>query len=101
VKLEIRLFAGLQCNNPALPCLGKQEFFVNAPDGITVKGLHELLQLGDRPLVTVVNGAVEKKDFVISDNDRVGIFPPIAGGQHPALHMHLRLSSASAIFRLD
>jgi molybdopterin converting factor small subunit len=28
----------------------------------------------------VVNGVVEKKDFTISDRDRVGIFPPIAGG---------------------
>jgi sulfur carrier protein ThiS len=80
VKLEIRLFAGLTCNNETLPCFGKQEFFLDAPDGITVKGLHEFLKLGERPLVTVVNGVVEKKDFIIVDQDRVGIFPPIAGG---------------------
>jgi sulfur carrier protein ThiS len=80
VKLEIRLFAGLKCNNKDLPCFGKQEFYVEAPDSITVKGLHEFLRLGDRPLVTVVNGIVEKKDFTISNLDRVGIFPPIAGG---------------------
>ncbi len=80
MKLEVRLFAGLTCKNEDLPCFGQQEFFVDAPAGITVKGLHELLKLGDRPLVTVVNGAVEKKDFTIADNDRVGIFPPIAGG---------------------
>lgn len=48
--------------------------------GFPVKGLHEFLKLGDRPLVTVVNGVVEKKDFTISDRDRVGIFPPIVGG---------------------
>lgn len=80
MKLEIRLFAGLKCNNKDLPCFGKQEFYVEAPDSITVKGLHEFLRLGDRPLVTVVNGIVEKKDFIISNLDRVGIFPPIAGG---------------------
>lgn len=80
MKLEIRLFAGLKCNNKDLPCFGKQEFYVEAPDSITVKGLHEFLRLGDRPLVTVVNGIVEKKDFTISNLDRVGIFPPIAGG---------------------
>jgi sulfur carrier protein ThiS len=80
MKLEVRLFAGLTCNNENLACHGKQEFMVDAPAGITVKGLHELLKLGDRPLVTVVNGVVEKKDFTISDRDRVGIFPPIAGG---------------------
>ncbi|OGW42414.1 MAG: hypothetical protein A2010_14015 [Nitrospirae bacterium GWD2_57_9] len=80
MKLEIRLFAGLTCNNEALPCCGKQEFHLDSPEGITVKGLHELLYLGERPLVTVVNGVVEKKDFVIADHDRIGIFPPIAGG---------------------
>jgi sulfur carrier protein ThiS len=81
VKLEVRLFAGLKCNNGDLPCFGQQEFFVEAPAGVTVQGLHEFLKLRPGPLVTVVNGVVEKKDFIISDNDRVGIFPPIAGGQ--------------------
>lgn len=80
LKLEVRLFAGLTCNNDDLPCRGKQEFLLAASAGITVKELHELLRLGDRPLVTVVNGVVEKKDFTLSDRDRVGIFPPIAGG---------------------
>ncbi len=80
MKLEIRLFAGLKCNNKDLPSFGKQEFHVDAPGGITVKGLHDFLSLGERPLVTVVNGVVEKKEFTLSDNDRVGIFPPIAGG---------------------
>jgi molybdopterin converting factor small subunit len=81
VRLEVRLFAGLTCNNKDLPCFGQQEFYMDAPEGITVGGLHELLRLGHSSLVTVVNGVVEKKDFMISDNDRVGIFPPIAGGQ--------------------
>jgi molybdopterin converting factor small subunit len=80
VKLEVRLFAGLACMNQKLPCAGKQEFFVDAPENITVQGLHALLELGARPLVTVVNAVVEKKDYRLADNDRVGIFPPIAGG---------------------
>lgn len=81
MNLEVRLFAGLTCNNKALPCFGQHEFNVDVPGGgITVKGLHEFLQLGEMPLVTVVNGVVEKKDFMISDQDRIGIFPPIAGG---------------------
>ncbi len=80
MKLEVRLFAGLTCSNKELSCFGQNEFYVDAPDGITVTGLHEFLQLGNRPLITVVNGVVEKKDFAISDGDRIGIFPPIAGG---------------------
>ena len=80
MRLEVRLFAGLACMNEALPCAGRHEFFVEAPEGISVQGLHELLMLGARPLVTVVNAVVEKKDRRLADNDRVGIFPPIAGG---------------------
>ena len=80
MKLELKLFAGLTCLNEGLPCAGRQEFFMDAPDGISVQGLHELLRLGGRPLVTVVNAVVQKKDHLLADNDRVGIFPPIAGG---------------------
>jgi sulfur carrier protein ThiS len=80
VKLEIKLFAGLICKNEGLPSSGQNEFVLDAPVGITVKGLHELLKLGPVPLVTVVNGVVEKKDFAISGPARIGIFPPIAGG---------------------
>jgi len=80
VKLELRLFAGLTCLNEALPCAGKQEFFVEVPAGITVLGLHDFLKLRPGPLVTVVNAVVVYKDYALTDNDRVGIFPPIAGG---------------------
>jgi len=80
VKLEVRLFAGLACKNESLPCFGQQEFYVDAPEGITVNELHEFLKIEFRPLVTVVNGVVEKKDVVIPDNARIGIFPPVAGG---------------------
>ena len=80
MNLEVRLFAGLTCLNEGLPCAGKHEFFVEAPAGSTVQGLHELLRLRPGPLVTVVNAVVAKKDHPLADNDRVGIFPPIAGG---------------------
>lgn len=81
MKLEIRLFGGLACKNEALSCFGQQEFFLEAPEGITVQGLHDLLQLGAGPTVTAVNGVITKKDSVLFDNDRIGIFPPVAGGQ--------------------
>ncbi len=85
MKLEVRLFAGLTCRNKDLPCFGKGEFLLDAADAITVQGLHALLNLGPLPLVTVVNGVIEKKDFALSDKDRVGIFPPIAGGESRCL----------------
>ena len=80
MKIEIKLFAGLTCKNADLPSAGQNEFVIDAHVGITVKELHEILKLGPIPLVTVVNGVVEKKDFEISGPARVGIFPPIAGG---------------------
>ena len=80
MKLEVRLFGGLYCKNEGLTCFGQNDFFLEAPDGITVQGLHKLLDLRAIPLLTAVNGTVEKKDRPLSDNDRVGIFPPIAGG---------------------
>jgi sulfur carrier protein ThiS len=80
VKLEVRLFASLMCKNESLPCYGQQEFHVDVPDGITIKGLHAFLKLEFSPLVTVVNGVVETKDAAIPPDARVGIFPPVAGG---------------------
>lgn len=80
MRLEVRLFGGLSCKNAELPCFGKSEFLVTAPDGITVQQFHEFLKLGPIPVVTAVNGVIEKKNHVLADNDRVGIFPPVAGG---------------------
>lgn len=80
MKLEIRLFAGLRCGNRELPCLGKEEFYFDAPEGMSVRELIEILDLGPMPLVSVVNGVIVKKDHALSDGDRVGLFPPIAGG---------------------
>lgn len=80
MKLEVRLFGGLSCRNDKLPCFEQRDFLLDAPEGITVQGLHKFLELGSGPLLTAVNGIMENKDRPLSDNDRVGIFPPIAGG---------------------
>lgn len=81
MKLEIRLFAGLKCDNRDLACFGKNEFNVDVPEGITVKQLHEFLNLrSPLPLVNLINGLAKGEDWVLGDNDRVGIFPPVGGG---------------------
>jgi molybdopterin converting factor small subunit len=81
MKLEVRLFAGLICNNPELDCVGKREFEIEVPEKTTLEELHQLLQL-DSPhvLINLVNGKVQDKSCVLEDNDRVGIFPPAGGG---------------------
>ena len=81
MKLEIRLFAGLKCDNRDLDCFGKNEFYVDVPEGITVKQLHEFLSLhSPLPLVNLINGLARGEDWVLEDSDRVGIFPPVGGG---------------------
>lgn len=81
MKIEIRLFAGLKCSNRELPCFGENEFFLEVPEGITVKELHSLLDLqSELPLVNLINGLAQAEDWILADNDRVGIFPPVGGG---------------------
>jgi len=81
VQLEIRLFAGLKCNNPQLPSFGKDAFDLDVPTGTTVGELRKLLAINpDIRLLNMVNHHHEADDWVLQDNDRIGIFPPIGGG---------------------
>jgi len=81
VQLEIRLFAGLKCNNPELPYFGKIAFNLDVPDGTTVGELRALLAIDPTiRLLTMVNHHHEGDDWVLEESDRIGIFPPIGGG---------------------
>lgn len=81
MKLEVRLFAGLKCNNLELPCYGQDEFGLEVPGSTTVEALHELLKLESKyPLINMINGIAQEDDWVLSEGDRVGIFPPVGGG---------------------
>ena len=81
MQLEIRLFAGLKCNNPDLTCFGKIAFDLEVPEGTTVGELRTLLAIDPNiRLLMMVNHHHEGEDWVLQDNDRIGIFPPIGGG---------------------
>ena len=81
MKLEIVLFAGLVCANPDLQCHGKKEFHQEFPDGLTIRELRDLLGINPAmPLIIMVNNHGEREEFVVSDGDRVALFPPIGGG---------------------
>jgi molybdopterin converting factor small subunit len=81
VQLEIRLFAGLKCNNPDLPFFGKNEFILSVPEGTTIGDLRRILAIDPViRLLVMVNHHCELEDWVLGDNDRIGIFPPIGGG---------------------
>jgi len=81
VQLEIKLFAGLKCNNPDLPYFGEREFRFEVPEGTTVGELRAILAIDPAiRLINMVNHHYEREEWVLEDNDRVGIFPPIGGG---------------------
>ena len=79
--LEIELFAGLRCSNPNLQCHGKKEFHQEIPEGLTIRELRDLLGINPAiPLIIMVNNHGEREEFVLSDGNRVALFPPIGGG---------------------
>lgn len=81
MKLDIGLYAGLTCSNPALPSFGQKEFILEVPDGTTIRELRDILAIAPAiPLLCMVNNHHEHEAWVLRDGDRVGMFPPIGGG---------------------
>jgi molybdopterin converting factor small subunit len=81
MRLDIRLYAGLKCNNRELSSCGASEFQLEVPDGMTVGELRRLLAIDPTiPLLSMVNSHHEKEDWVLKDKDRIRMFPPIGGG---------------------
>jgi len=78
MKIERRLFASL---SRYLPEEWKGSPVVEVPEGMTAKNLLEKIGV---PLgavkVIFINGVHASGDEVIGDGDRVGVFPPVAGG---------------------
>jgi len=48
--------------------------------GTTISTVIASLGLPDQPRVVFVNGRHAEEDHVLSDGDRLAIFPPVAGG---------------------
>ena len=81
MRLEIKLFAGLTCTNPDLPSFGEREFELEVPEPFTIRELRDLLGIDPAmPLLTMVNNHHEQEGWLLKDNDRIGMFPPIGGG---------------------
>ncbi|MBT9163624.1 MAG: hypothetical protein DDT24_00540 [Chloroflexi bacterium] len=78
--IEIRLYATLRRYRPELKV--GEPLYLNLDEGTTVKRvLQEVLGLPTEVVKTVfVNGIYRELDHVLVDGDRVGIFPPVAGG---------------------
>ena len=80
IKVEARLYATLRKYHSERKV--GEALVSELPEGTTVQKLLEN-ELGVPPgeVKTVfVNGVSRSFDYVLADGDRVGIFPPIAGG---------------------
>ncbi len=79
MKIEIRSFATLSVYNN-YPGIDKDSGFEIAASS-TVKMLIDILGIPEEDLKLIfVNGRHSKIDTVLSEGDRVGLFPPVGGG---------------------
>ena len=79
MDVHVKLFATLRRQFPDLG-IG-EAMSVTLPQGATIAHLVERLDLPDEQVkVVFVNGTVREREFMLSDGDEVGIFPPVGGG---------------------
>jgi molybdopterin converting factor small subunit len=80
MKIQVKLYASLGKYMPQATLENKQGY-LEVREGTTIRSLLENLKV---PLETVklifVNGIHAKDDDVLKDGDRLGVFPPVAGG---------------------
>jgi len=80
IHIEVRLYATLRQHRPQLQ--PGEPFIVSlASDCTAAQLLERELEIPPQVVKTIfVNGAARELSYVFTDGDRVGIFPPIAGG---------------------
>ena len=80
MKIELRLFASL--SRYRSPDNGsKLAQSIDIPEGSTIGSLIEFLGIPrDTAKIVFINGIHAHDDDTIHEGDRIGIFPPIAGG---------------------
>lgn len=77
--VKVKLFASLRKYYPEVP-LG-EGFDVNIESGTTIAQLYKQLGLPEELFkIALVNGLYRERDHMLTDNDELGIFPPVGGG---------------------
>ena len=80
MKIELRLFASLS-RYRSLDRDSKLAQTIEIPEGSTIGSLIEFLGIPpDTVKIVFINGIHAHVDDAIHEGDRIGIFPPIAGG---------------------
>jgi sulfur-carrier protein len=79
MNIELNLFASLAEH---LPDKEKgNPNILELPAGTTIGGLIDLLKIPpEAPRIIFLNGIHAGREAVLKDGDRVGMFPPLAGG---------------------
>ena len=77
--VHVKLFATLRRFKPGLG-IG-EAFPVELPDGTTVRGLIQHLELPEEQVkIVFVNALFRQMDHVLADGDELGVFPAVGGG---------------------
>lgn len=79
IRVEVRLYASLEKVRPGLKA--GEPFSVELEATTTIRQLVETLGIAPESVQLIfVNGVARKFDHVLSDSDRIALFPPIGGG---------------------
>jgi molybdopterin converting factor small subunit len=79
LKVEVRLFSGLEKYVSGTKF--GQPVLVEITDHFNGRALLEKLNIPEKMVFTImVNGVHKNPDEMLSDGDRVAIFPPVGGG---------------------
>ena len=79
MKIELKLFANLSSHMPKKTGRNKQTMDVS--EGTAIKELLGQLKVPDKAVkIIFLNGIRVSGDEILKEGDRVGVFPPVAGG---------------------
>lgn len=79
IAVEVILYVTLVDHVPGAE-QGKP-LYLSLRKGCTIKDLLEQLKIPVQDIKLIyVNGSFQREDYTLQDGDRVGLFPPIAGG---------------------
>lgn len=80
IKIQLNLFASLSRFLPQQPQSGFS-VLMEIQEGTTVTSLMESLNVpAELPKIIFLNGIHATETAVLKEGDRLGIFPPLAGG---------------------
>ena len=78
MKIELRLYASLSVY---MPEINSATGIVDIGQGTRIRELLEQLKVpADSVKIIFLNGVHAKGDEILKEGDRIGVFPPVAGG---------------------